>query len=241
MGISQGDNGNKKKGVSIVTCTNKLIYMDNIFANYERQDYAEKELIIVLNNNQLSIRDWEQEAGKHSNVRVYQLDEGKRLGACLNFGVEKAALNYVAKFDDDDHYAPAYLQDMVSAFDYSGADIVGKHAHYVYFENGQILATQSPSKEQCFTSLVAGPTMIIKREVFKKVKFNPDKARGEDTQFLRDSIARGFKVYSADRFNFVRMRRAQADLHTWTKSDEEQLAYCEVVSFVKDYATHVTC
>ena len=241
MGIAGSGCRAKERGVSIVSCTNKPIYMHNIFANYSRQDYENKELIVVLNSNSLSLAEWEEEAHRYENARVFQVDERRRLGACLNLGAEQARLDYVAKFDDDDYYAPAYLRDMVGAFDYSGADIVGKAAHYVYFEAGEVLAIQFPDSEHRFFSFVAGPTLIIRREVFEKVRFRPDKGPGEDTQFLKDSLSQGLKVYSADRFNFVRVRRAESSLHTWRQSDQEQLTKSRIIAYGEDYEEHVTC
>ncbi len=232
----------QKKGVSIVTCTNKLIYMENIFANYDRQQCEERELIVVLNNDELKLADWEQEANKHQNVRVYQLDETKRLGECLNYGIERSRFDYVAKFDDDDYYAPAYLADLLIAFDYSGADVVGKCARYIYFESDGALAIRFPEREHQFVDIIGGPTMVIARRVLDMVRFDPDKGPGEDTKFLEDCVRRGFRIYSADRFNFVQVRASSSDLHTWKPSDKELLGETgRIVSHAKDYVTYATC
>ncbi|MCK4789430.1 MAG: glycosyltransferase, partial [Desulfobacteraceae bacterium] len=242
MGISKTADVSEKKGVSIITCTNKLIYMNNIFANYDRQQYEDKELIIVMGNDQLDLQEWKEEAKKRRNVRVYRVDEKLPLGACLNFGVDEARFGFIAKFDDDDYYAPAYLEDMVIAFDYSGADIVGKCTRYVHFENGNALAIKYPDREHQFTRSVSGSAMIIKREVFNKVRFDPHRRVGEDTKFLKDCVKSGVIIYSTDRFNFAYIRKSSPDLHTWRASDEKLLGKTgHIVSYTKDYITHVTC
>ena len=241
MGIEQNNYGAKKEGVSIITCTNKLIYMENIFANYDRQQYEDKELIIILNNNQLNMEEWTEEAGKHHNVTVYGVDEKEPLGVCLNYGIEKARFDYISKFDDDDYYGPAFLEDLMNAFEYTDADIVGKCASYVYFENGSILALYGEDREHCYTQLVLGATMIVKRKVFGRVQWPTDRIRGSDSEFLRQSVKNGFKIYSADRFNYVAVRRSSAALHTWKIEDEEHLAQCQVICSTKDYAPNVNC
>ena len=241
MGIEQNNHGAKKEGVSIITCTNKLIYMENIFANYDRQQYEDKELIIVLNNNQLDIDEWAKEARKHNNVTVYRVDEKEPLGVCLNHGIEKARFDYISKFDDDNYYGPAFLEDLMNAFEYTDVAIVGKNAGYMYFERGDILALNGEDKEHCYTRYVLGSAIIIKREVFNIVPWPTDRRQGSDTEFLRQSVKNGFKMYSADRFNYVCVRRSSPELHTWKIKDEEQLAKCRIVGYTKDYVTHVTC
>lgn len=220
MGIGYGNGDEKRKGVSIITCTNKPGYMENIFANYRRQQYEDKELIIVLNNDRLDLGEWQDEAQKHMKVRVFQVSENEPLGTCLNFATDKAALNYIAKFDDDDYYAPSYLGDLMLAFTYSGAHIVGKGAHYVYFERTGTMALRNPGNEHQYTQWVAGGTMLVRREVFDQVKFSC-RQPGTDSQFLKDCHEKGFRIYSADRFNFVHIRKSTPDLHTW--KDEERL------------------
>jgi|GEM_PF-897999 len=239
IGKGKGDAG--KKGVSVITCTNKLIYMDNIFANYERQEYEDRELIIILNDDRLNLEEWKEKAQGYSNVAVYQIDEKEPLGACLNYGVEKARFGYISKFDDDNYYGPAFLEDLMNAFEYTDADIVGKYAAYIYFENGDILALYGEDVEHCYTDFVAVSAMILRREVFNKVRFSSDMSTGEDTQFLWECVNSGFRIYAADRFNYVDVRRPSPEPHARRIEDEEKLAQCRIVSHTKDYATHVTC
>ncbi|GAG33199.1 unnamed protein product, partial [marine sediment metagenome] len=133
------------------------------------------------------------------------------------------------------------LEDLMNAFEYTDAAIVGKCAHYLYFENGDILAVKFEDREHCYTDFVVGSAMIVKRKVFDKVKFPTDRTVGGDTYFLDNSLKEGFKMYAADRFNYVCVRRSSPELHTWKVKDEERLARCRIVGHTKDYGTHVTC
>lgn len=45
-------------------------------------------------------------AKKLRNIHVYRAPQHHSLGACLNHAVKKAKYSYIAKFDDDDYYAP---------------------------------------------------------------------------------------------------------------------------------------
>jgi len=231
----------RKKGVSIIACTNRPDYMKNMFANYNRQENVDRELIVVLNSNSLNPAVWEEEAQKYESARVLQVDEKEGLGTCLNLGIDKASFDFIAKFDDDDYYAPAYLQDLMTAFDYSGADIVGKYTYYVYFESDKAFALRFPDREFQYADRVAGPTIVARRHVFEKVRFMTAKAPGEDTLFLKECRAQGFRVFSADRFNFVQVRRVSKHMHTWKIADDEMLKTSRVVAFTDDYAEYVTC
>lgn len=108
----------KAKGVSVITCTNKPIYMNNIFENYWNQTWSEKELIIILNKDDMDLAQWRRKANGDPNIFIYQLPENLSLGQCLNFAIDQTQCDFIAIFDDDDYYAPLYLNNnSVHSFD----------------------------------------------------------------------------------------------------------------------------
>lgn len=137
----------------------------------------------------------------------------------------------IAKFDDDDLYGDHYLLDSTFALDYSGAELVGKHARYLYLESLNATVLQSPEKEHRWTDLAGGPTMVGPRATWESTPFE-DRTLGEDTTFQRAILAAGGGIYSADRFNFMQLRLAKSG-HTWHIEDERILANGEVRSFGK--------
>lgn len=230
---------NDKPSVSIITCTNRPNYMDNVFENFETQTYEKKELIIILNNNKMNIKKWKEKAEKYNNVRVFQLDENVTLGECLNFGIEKANFGIIAKFDDDDYYASQYLQNSIMAFNYTDADVVGKATTYVYFEESKILAIRNYKRENRYVYRIEGPTMLIKKEVFNKIKFRKI-SLGEDVKFCKDCIKNGFKIYAHNRYDYVYIRHGRKSSHTWNISDNYFLKLCKVIGKIDDYKSYVT-
>lgn len=225
-------------GVSIITCTNKFQYMNNIFNNYENQKHPKKELIIILNNNNLDIICWKNKAKSFNNVNIYQLDEKVTLGECLNFAVKKTKFDIIAKFDDDDYYGINYLSHSLKAFEYTGAAILGKYTTFVYFENSQTLAIRNPNRDQRYTYRVEGSTLIIKKNVFEKVKFKKLNL-GEDAQFCKDCIKENFNIFSTDMFNFVYIRHKNASNHTWNVDNDYLLKSCKLIGKIENFKTIV--
>jgi cellulose synthase/poly-beta-1,6-N-acetylglucosamine synthase-like glycosyltransferase len=226
------------KGVSIITVTNSMNYFDNIFDNFIRQNYEPKELIIVLNKNNLNISVFEERSKEYKNIKIYKVDENKSLGYCLNFGVKKAKFEIIAKFDHDDYYGPKYLSNSVKAFEYTDALLIGKRSHLVFFESNSLLALRNPGHENCYDSFVNGSTMIFKKEIFKKVKF-PEISLAEDTAFCNSCIKKGIKIYSTDRYDHVYIRRKTKQNHAWKIDDKKFLEKsCKVIGKISDFKNY---
>ncbi|MCF6465679.1 glycosyltransferase [Clostridium sp. Cult2] len=226
-------------GVSIIMVTMRQNCMQNIFDNYKRQDFEKKEMILVLNNNNLNINEWLDVAEQYENVTVFQLDEKITLGNCLNFGILYSKYDFIAKFDDDDYYGPKYLSDLIKAFDIVDADVVGKKTSFVYFEKSKTLAVRNPENENKYVKHMDGPTLLIRKKVFNRVRF-ANIPRGVDTQFSKDCVKNGFKIYSTNKYHHVYVRHDSLDKHTWKIKDEDLLKYCIIVEKdVRDYTTFV--
>ncbi|RKN74914.1 glycosyltransferase family 2 protein [Paenibacillus ginsengarvi] len=212
-------NGNRTLGVSVITCTNRPSFFAMLLNNYRRQRYKLKELIVVLNKDSMDLSEYRRRVSSYPNISVYKAPEKFTLGRCLNYGIGKAKYSIIAKFDDDDYYAPNYLVEQVGALRRTGADIVGKGAHLKYFEGKRLLAITTPSQRNKYVKDVAGGTLLFKRRLHNRVRF-ADRTLGEDTNFLQRSRARGYRLYATSPYNFVGIRRANKKSHTWTLSDD---------------------
>ena len=167
----------------------------------------------------------ELDAGKVERVgaRIEKELEHHTLGDSLNRGAELATGGYVAKVDDDDLYGDAYFDDLLLAIEASRADICGKQAHLQYLESADTTVLRYPDSDHRFTDFVCGSTLLMKQSVFEEIQF-PSRRVGEDTWFLNRARAAGFTVYSADRFNYISIRRTDLDSHTWQVDADELLA-----------------
>ncbi len=229
----------EKRRVSVVTVTNRPQNLESVIANYQRQQYADKELVVVLNSDSFDVAKVRDRLEQVPGARLLARPEGHTLGACLNHAVDQCQTEFVAKFDDDDYYGPFYLTDMLNAFLYCGTDIVGKHTYHAYLESTGNLVVRFPDCEHRYATLVAGATLVVRRSLLNDLRFEESVERGVDTCFLRSAADMGVRIYAADRFNFVANRSKSPDGHTWRITDEEFLQGARHVAQVQDYASLV--
>lgn len=227
-----------QQGVSIITSTNRQNYLSNLVQNFNRQRYAKKELIIIINNNKIPLLPYQKLAKKYKNIKIFRKPEHYSLGACLNYAITKSKYSYIAKFDDDDYYAPYYLTESIQTFKRTNADIIGKRAHYMYLLGSKTFILRFSQDEHRTVTQLPGATLIFKRNVFNNVKF-PNKSVGEDDIFCIRGKKKGYKVYSAGKNNFVAIRRKNSLKHTWIISDKKLITNHKVIPNIKDYKKYV--
>lgn len=218
--------------VSVIVPTIRPHLIDDVVKKAASQRNVRVELIIVqhgFSQDQERIAESAAALGVERCV-VISASREKSLGHCLNLAVDASTGDFIARMDDDDYYGPSYLEDLVYAYRYSGADLLGKAAAYCYFEGFDITALIWPDHELRWTSFVRGPTFFGPRKTFEDVPFR-DIGASEDTLFLRDLEARGGRIYASDRFNFAIHRSSSSNDHTWTIGDRELLASGEVRFF----------
>jgi glycosyl transferase family 2/glycosyl transferase family 1 len=226
--------------VSAVVPTNRIHEIGNVLENVGRQLYPCVELVLVLhgiNVNHAEIRSRATESGV-TDLTIIEADGASTLGECLNRGVEAATGAYVAKMDDDNFYGHHYLTDLVHAFGYTDAGIVGKLAHYVWLRSTDAVVLRFPKAEHTFQRLVQGGSMLFKQEVVRELRFS-DLPRGVDTDILDRALAAGIRTYSADRFNFASVRGGDRDTHTWKVDDNFFMTANGRLVFYGDPRTHV--
>lgn len=215
--------------VSAVVSTNRPEHLLDIIETHAKQSFSQRQLILVAHGidvpKELIARA--RDIGI-DQLEIVHVDGSETLGACLNRGVQAAEGLVIAKMDDDDLYGRHYLADQLAALRYSGADLVGKQAHYLHLRSRNIVMCRFPEREHRFTDLVMGPTLVGGRDLFRAHPF-AERTLGEDTELQRRIVDAGARIYSADRFNFVQVRGEHS--HTWSVEDDLLLANSDVHSF----------
>ncbi|MEK4512672.1 glycosyltransferase [Paenibacillus sp. FSL K6-2524] len=226
--------------VSIICCTMRNSFMKNIFQNYERQNIKKKEMIIVLNRDHMDIEKWKKKAAEYKNVSVYQLSEINTLGKCMNYGITKAKYNIIAKFDDDDYYAPKYLKESLNALNDTKASVVGKDTSFLYFEGEEALMLYREGSENNYCRKVKGGTLVFLKSVWDRVKFDERRINGSDYHFLRKCSRKGYEIYSVSRHNYVCVRRIDVSSHTQKTSTQKFMDRCKLICYTNDYTPLIT-
>lgn len=208
--------------VSVIMCTNRPHNIDIMIDNYLRQKYINKELIVVINKNDCDINSVCKKLSVIPEHKLIVEDENNSLGKCLNSAVNMSKGEVISKMDDDDIYGEYYLADTIMAMSYSGADVVGKDSHFAYVESADSLVLIRENRDCRYSDFIIGATLTVRKEVFNKVSFH-DRSRGEDSQFLRDCQEKRVSIYSTDAFNYITIRSANLDNHTWKIEDNKFL------------------
>ena len=212
--------------VSVLMPTMRPQNVRHCLDNFKKQAYENKELILILNNAEFDLDAVQREVTGIPNVQVIHVEGRTTLGDCLNLGVEAASGKYIAEMDDDDHYGERYLSDSVLAASFSDAEIVGKGMYFVYFETTETTALRENTPEHTFTtSLVAGNTILVHTDVARDISF-ASLVRGEDTDFQRRAVRAGCRIYSTDRFNYLRVWDHRVSEGSWKITDAEFRAKC---------------
>lgn len=219
----------QRPSVTALVSTNRPHQLDHVLRTVGAQAGVDVQLALLTHGFEVedgaALRLRAKEAGVDDLV-LLDAPAGVPLGACLNLLVDAANGDVVAKMDDDDLYGPQYLSDQLYAMAFSGAEVVGKQAHYMYLEAQDATVLRFAEREHRFTDFVMGPTIVARRDIVSTVQF-PALPRGEDSAFLSGALDSGARIYSADRFNFVQLRSG-GGTHTWTVTDAELLASGEV-------------
>lgn len=213
------------KTASIIITSNRPGNTEIAFQNFARQQGVAKELVYLTHGFKIPGEELSRlkEQYEIEQLTLLEASASDALGKNLNRLTSAAAGDLLVRMDDDDFYGENYTRDMLHAHSYSGAPLVGKWETYVYFEQKNVSVLTYPGQGNAFRSFVRGATFVGTKELFSKYRF-AEVGRSEDSTFLKDLKRDGIRIYAADRFNFMVIRRSDKYSHTWQVADDELFA-----------------
>lgn len=227
--IGLGGRNRAATTVTAMVSTNRPHQLQHVIAQLAAQQDVDLEVLILTHGFTPTADDRDYPRKQGLDVRWLEGDSELSLGECYNTLVQAATGDAIAKIDDDDLYGPHYLFDQLKAMEYTGAEVVGKAAHYVHLGAGDMTCLRFPKQELSFQHFIAGPTIMAKAQTMRDIPFAA-RTKGEDSQFLRDVLDAGGRIFSTDRYGYIQQRSNTED-HTWGILDEEILANGPVVVY----------
>lgn len=149
---------------------------------------------------------------------VRRFDARQNLGDVLASLTAGARHDLVVKWDDDDWYGPDHLADLVRAYRYSGADVVGKAAEFVYLEQSDVTIRRFVFGAESYSWTLAGGAMLTSGRWIERIGGWRSVERGVDRELLAATRRAGGSAYRTHGFQYVLRRRA-GEAHTWSVSD----------------------
>jgi len=195
----------------IMPTRNRRAFVLQAIAYFERQDYPNRELIIVDDGND-SVADL---VSSNPRVRYASLPKQTSIGAKRNLACEMAHGTIIAHWDDDDWYAAHRLRHQVAPLLAKAADITGLETS-CFFDliRWQTWVCTPALHSRLFMGDVHGGTLVYWRNVWEQMTRYPSVSLAEDALFLRDALRRGARLQKLPHTNsFVYLRH---DNNAWS-------------------------
>lgn len=213
--------------VTVICASKRPAYLGRVAKMLNAQTHVNLHVVYVAHGPGHDIEAARQSFPSLQSVIVLQLpDQNSTLGAALNMALDHCQTDLVAKMDDDDYYGPEYITGLLAAFRYSGhrdVGIVGKARAYCYVEELDTLALRfGPERVNQIRNRVFGGTIFWSRSALQNQRFI-EANTGEDSAFFKAAEAKGVKIFSADSADYVHVRYAAPDAHTWNVSAQDFL------------------
>jgi hypothetical protein len=113
-------------------------------------------------------------------------------GGALNAALDAATGDLIAVFDPSAAYEEHFVTDLVHAFCYTDAAVVGKGG-----------------PEHAYTDRLQRGSLLIDGELVRRLRFDQG-AEDPETDLVRRCRASGARLYAADRFSFAAVRRERS-------------------------------
>jgi Methyltransferase domain/Glycosyl transferase family 2 len=158
------------------TCDRRQFVAD-AFRYFVRQDYLEKELIVVDDGAE-AVEDLVP-AGEE--VRYFRVPKRSTVGAKRNLACERAAGSLIAHWDDDDWHAPGRLRLQVDLLRQRDADVCGLTTLlFLDIRDGRAWRFVYPEGQRGW---LAGSSLMYKKAFWERHRF-AEVNIGEDGQFV---------------------------------------------------------
>lgn len=196
------------------------------------QRYPHLEIVVGVHGNADSAGEFDDVA-KECGALVRRYDKSVPFGSVLADTARRAGGDLVMKVDDDDIYGPDFVGDLVLAYLYSNADIVGKTTEYLFLEDVQQLVHRTFHVEDYRLQLAGGAMMLSQAMLNEIGGWRPTFNSTDRSVLIRVGNCGG-TGYRTQSLGYVYVRHA--DGHTWARNESQLVrnAFEQWTRFVPD-------
>ena len=197
---------------TVLLATRRPEHLDHALANVRAQRQPGVEVSPVLHGPAVDAVDV-PDTGL-ATAQVLRAPGTWTLGDCLNAALDGAGGHLVTKMDDDDHYGPDHLTDLVLAWRYSGAEVVGERIEFIHLAERDLTLRRHPSPPERDRVHVGGPTLLAARDTLRRFGFLRRPNRVDSTLYDRVLTAGG-RVYGTHARDVILSRHGDGHGHAW--------------------------
>ena len=202
--------------VSIVLATQRPQLVEFALAQIAAQSYPHLEVVVGCHGFELEKSLVASSRQSLDNLKILSCSREKNLGEVLAELVNHSDGDLISKWDDDDWYDIDHILDLVLAMRYSGAEIVGKAAEFIYSELLDLTMRRFSIGAENFSTTIAGGTILTSKEVITDVLGGwPSAPRRVDRLLIDGVLKAGGLCYRTHGFGYVLRRGIDPMAHTW--------------------------
>lgn len=200
----------------IVPTRNRLHLLPKLIEHFHQQTWENKELLI-LDDTPAGKDKISKLQLQHPPICIWHVDQEISIGTKRNLLIERASGTLIAHFDDDDFYAPTYLEFMALELLKSNSDLVKLAGWFCFHQESNTLGYWDTTRQDLPHTVFAGdePTRVHDKSftalghqsfltgygfsyVYRKQAWETNKFRdinlGEDSRFHEDILKRRGKT-----------------------------------------------
>ncbi len=208
----------KKKLISIImNCRNGEKYLKKSLKSIINQTYKNWELIF-WNNNSSDKSEKILKSIRDKRIRYFKSNQNLKLYKARNLAIDKASGKYICFLDTDDLWEKSFLKVHLKVLlkkncnlVYSKYKIKNENKSITKINTKKKLLSGRITQELLNNYLVGISAVLIKKEIFKKIKFDPNyQIIGDFDFFIRlstkynfFSIQKAYTVYRVSKESFT--------------------------------------
>ncbi|MFS0674939.1 glycosyltransferase [Ornithinibacillus sp. 179-J 7C1 HS] len=193
----------KRPVVGVLSIVNTREEFNNIVEMYLNQNYTNKKLFAIVPEGLKKVFN---SSYQEKDIVIFTKRE-------LTNDFRKNDISYVSLFNSSNKYGENYLVDLLLASKYSKAQIIGKRAFYS-LDDKQGIILNDLEKEHCYVENLKVDRSIINEEILNKISNNDILEIANGSIKLSSFFSKGYRLYSADVFNFIDNRKNISDINS---------------------------